>query len=116
MTSAGNAKDRSRQSLRLKSQLLWSNQLQKLDQGFCAFARSAETSGCMQSFSIHRPLASQNFKSGFNPRQMVPAVPNCMVLDQELGRERCVGVQRDGRGGVELFVTKCAHRFGGCTT
>ena len=46
-------------------------------------------------------------------RQMVPAVPQCVVFNEELRRQRCVRVQRDGRRAIELFVREGAHRVGG---
>ena len=46
---------------------------------------------------------------------MVPAVPNSVVLEDELCGNRCAETQREGRCAIEFFVGKRADRFG-CLT
>ena len=45
---------------------------------------------------------------------MVETVPKRVVLDEELTRQRCVRVQRDGRRAIELFIGELTDRLGGC--
>lgn len=54
-------------------------------------------------------------KSGSNPREVVPTVPQGVILDDELSSYRCAKAQRKWRGAIQFIVSKGTYR-GGCLT
>ena len=49
-------------------------------------------------------------------RQVVPAVAQCVVLNDELRGDRCAIAQREGRRAIQLVIRKRAYRSGRFTT
>ena len=44
---------------------------------------------------------------------MVKAVPDRVILEEELRRQGRIGVERDGRGVIQLLVGERAYGIGG---
>src|SRR5215472_15593993 len=54
---------------------------------------------------------SRSSLQGFaNARQVMPAVPQSMVLNNKLGRDRGTVAERETRGGIQLFIGKGTNR------
>src|SRR5262245_13307752 len=92
--------------------------LRFLSSAFCLLSSTFCLLPCAFSLSVFR-LPSSVFRlwpasprreRGANPRQMVIAVPNGVVLQHELAGERGVGIERDRRRSVQLIVGQLANR------
>src|SRR6266545_1537801 len=64
---------------------------------------------CFRSFHNVAPAAERcgrllRFQSRLYPSKMVITVPNCMILEQKLARERSIRVERHWSGLVKLLV------------